>query len=664
MRIELKSLHLENFMNYANKTVDFAEVTRISGGNGLGKSSIMTGYMWLLFNCDYELRDNPNVRREINGQAVNDMDVVVEAVFDIDGKEVTARKVQKRKFSKDGKSYSDDNTYFIYNSPKTLRDYNKYFGADMDMLRLCSNINAALIKKPKELRDFLFSTVTNITDRDVVAKFDDMAPLAELLEKYSLEELIAMNKASKAKVSKELPILEGQIKEKERDCTVDIDLAELELQRNGLKEQIAEVEGQIEDSEKANAEYQKKADEIDSLKRGISDIERQAAEKLRMERAEIQRRIDTANAGFEDSRQKIRMAELDIQREKSAVDRYTQEKLRFKDEWTVEKAKAYVKYEELPELPADALVCPACGQMLPEEMKSAELEKYEERRCKHKEQYEAAKKSFEEDKAVRLADIVSRGNRTVEAIEECQANLETATAALNAAKEESIRCNKAKADAMTELAALSESLDLSDNQEYESMVAELQNKKAALEQTGSGAAYRSQLKLKLSGLSEELSMCEKELAKADVTEAEKRLEELRQQRLDLEQSKADCERILYLCDELDKHKNEMLADGINAQFQCVEWRLWEENKSGGYKSVCVPTIDKKSILDIASNKGNRILGKLDICNSIQKITGITAPVFLDDAESLDANNTGKLLNMMDCQVILLRVTDSKELEVI
>ena len=60
MQIKLKLLHLTNFMTYHDKTFTFGDTTKISGKNGSGKSSIVNGYMWLLFDQDMELHSNPN----------------------------------------------------------------------------------------------------------------------------------------------------------------------------------------------------------------------------------------------------------------------------------------------------------------------------------------------------------------------------------------------------------------------------------------------------------------------------------------------------------------------------------------------------------------------------------------------------------------------------
>lgn len=663
MKIKFKKLILQNFMNYHEMSIDFAEITKIIGKNGKGKSSILTGYTWLLFNCDYELKDNPKVRREIEGVPVSDMDVSVEGIFELDGKEVSVKKVQKRKFGKDGVSYADNNTYFINEVPKTLRDFNDYFDLDMDVFKMCSSINAFLSKKPKEMREFLFGTVDSVTDFDVSEKFEDLAELVPLLQQYELGEIVAMNKASKAKISKELPILEGQIKEKERDCTVDIDTAELELQANYLREQIDDTERQMEDANSAIKEYDKVSTEIIRVKGRIGAIFERANTSLLEERKAVQKRVDEAADGVSRARSQIGLAEHRIGILNNAIKIEESEKVRLQKEWRKQAEQQYPEYVELPILDESSLACPTCGQELPEELREQKISDYEERKSQHLTEYKSGKEYFIDCQKKALEDITSNGNAVHEAIERDKFEIKQLEGQIKQSKEDVLRYNKEKCAAIDELSRLPQAADLSDNQEYETLQLQLSNLEESLRRMDTGADYRKQLKTKLSDLREELSAVEMRIASADITEAEERLEELRKNRMDMEQAKADCEKILFLVDELEKHKNEMLADSINAQFMYVDWKLWETNKSDNYKSVCIPTIDKKSLLDISSNKGNRIIGKLDICNSIQKITGINCPVFLDDAESLDSDNMKKCLEMMDCQMIVLAVSDDAELRV-
>ena len=107
--VKFKSLHLENFKGFKMADVNFGEkATMIIGSNGIGKTTIATGIMWILFGVDYDLVNNPKVRREVDRQPINDVPVVGELVLELNGKEIVARKVQKRSVKES--SYADSNT--------------------------------------------------------------------------------------------------------------------------------------------------------------------------------------------------------------------------------------------------------------------------------------------------------------------------------------------------------------------------------------------------------------------------------------------------------------------------------------------------------------------------------------------------------------------------
>ena len=277
--MEITRIRVENFMNAVDTEVKFSRKTIIKARNGVGKSTIANAYMWLMFGCDMDLHDNPMVRRLENGVPI-DGDVTVTAEFDIDGKAVTAKKVQKRTYKKDGSSYSDDNTYYVNEVPKTLKDFNAYFDCDMKALLICSNIGAFIGKKDKEMREYLFSKVENVTDYDIAATNPALAELVPLLQQYKVEEIEAMNKAGIAKAKKDVPVYDGMIAEKERDVALKkaIPVSDLELARNSLKEQIAKEESLLNDLQAASAEYSNLGNEIMNLKFQLSDLERKANE--------------------------------------------------------------------------------------------------------------------------------------------------------------------------------------------------------------------------------------------------------------------------------------------------------------------------------------------------------------------------------------------------
>lgn len=175
--------------------------------------------------------------------------------------------------------------------------------------------------------------------------------------------------------------------------------------------------------------------------------------------------------------------------------------------------------------------------------------------------------------------------------------------------------------------------------------------------------YRKALKEEEQELREELFGCESKILMANTEAEEKRLEGLKEKRTDMVQQQADAEKVLYLLTELEKAKNEELSDQINQRFKLVQWQLFETAKNGNYKSTCVPMVDGKSILTTISNKGNRILGRVDICQSVQEIAGISVPIWVDDCESLDSENQKKVSNMVNGQLIMLVVNDNTKLKV-
>lgn len=638
-RTVLKKVVLENFMCYAHAELDFYAITKIMAENGKGKSTIATAYMWCLFNCDYELKDNPVVRREVDGKSVDDMDTSVELTLDVDGKEVAMKKVQKRTYSKDGSSYKDDNKYFINDVPKTLKDFNAYLDVDMNVFKMCSNVNAFLNQKPAEMREYLFGLVGDVTDLDIASQKAELAELVPLLNKYTVEELSAMNKATKTKITKDLPILDGQIKEKERDIQLKqaIEVSNLELQKNSLKEQIADCIAKQTDNDKLMAEYDKASADILDLKFKQGDLSRKANEENVKARREIENKISEKKDYLINIANTIQKNNSEISDYQNDIESGARERNRLADVWKK------IKEEKFND---NTAICPTCRRELPAE------------------EIESLRSSFEKTKADRLAKVEKDGLEVKADVD----NARDMIPRLEKCNEENIanqqKLEEEVADLEKQLSELPQEIDVSATEEYKALEQKIAEKEEAMHKANDISAVKAELKSQETALRQQLAECESQIAKSDTAADEQRLEELKQTRIDSEQNKANAEKILDLLDELDKAKNEALTEAVNSHFSLVKWQLFEYAKNGNYKSCCIPTVDGKSILTTMSNKGNRILGRVDICNSIQKISGISAPIILDDSESLDEENQKKVAEMVDSQLIMLIVNDSEKLEIV
>lgn len=638
-RAVLKKVILENFMCYAHAEFDLFSLTKIMARNGVGKSSIVAVINWVLYNCDGDLKDNPNVRREVNGKPVDDMDTYGELTFDVDGKEITMKKVQKRTYSKDGSSYKDDNKYFINDVPKTLKDFNAYLDIDMNVFKMCSNVNAFLNQKPAEMREYLFGLAGDVTDLDIASQKAELAELVPLLDKYTVEELSAMNKATKTKITKDLPILDGQIKEKERDIQLKqaIEVSGLELQRNSIKEQIADCVAKQTDNDKLIAEYDKASSDILNLKFELSDMSRKANEENVKARRNLESQISNLSYVIEDSKKSISNAENVVQFDKDKIAEYQKALDDSRTEWKAEKERVFDE---------NNLICPYCKQEYPEDKK------------------EELRADFKAHKEAELNRITNKGNTAKKMLDEAKGLLDEAEQELTDRKQKLEKHLVDLADLKKQLSELPQEIDVTVTEEYKALERKIAEKEEAMHKANDISTVKAELKSQETALRQQLAECESQIAKSDTAADEQRLEELKQTRIDSEQNKANAEKTLDLLDKLDKAKNEALTEAVNSHFGLVKWQLFEYAKNGNYKSCCIPTVDGKSILTTMSNKGNRILGRVDICNSIQKISGISVPIILDDSESLDEDNQKKVAEMVDSQLIMLIVNDSEKLEIV
>lgn len=634
----VKSLTVVNFMAYAEKTFTFGKLTSLSGMNGVGKSTVVTAYNWLFFNCDYELKDNPPIRREVDGISIDDIDTSVSAVIEIDGKEVVVRKVQKRKYGKDGTSYKDDNVYYINEVAKTLTAYNEYFDIDMNVFKMCSNVNAFLSKKPAEMREYLFTLAESKTDYDIASAHEELAELLPLLGKYTRDEVIALNKKAVSDIKAELPVLKGQISEKERDIQTKnaTDKGELLTKQKEIEDRLKTVADAKAENDKLSSEYQTLSDGILELKFKQNEIERTANDELVGKRDALKQAISDIKSELSNIQNECISMQRTIESLTANVDYKNRIRNAKVEEWQQANNR---KFDE------NSLVCPYCKREYDENKK------------------EEIRADFDTHKAEELKRITDAGMAIKAEIESTTAEIEEYKGKI---EEKSITANNLN----DEIASLRESLnampikaDVSDNDTYKALQGEIEKKETLLKASISMSDVRANLKAEEITLNSQLIDIKSEIAKLDTVADAERLAELERQYTVKEQTQANAEKILKLIKELDKCKNEELSDEINSHFGIVKWKLWELSKGGEYKNVCVPMVNGKSILTTMSNKGNRILGRIDICRSLQNINGFICPIWLDDAESLDVGNRRKLAETVGGQLILLIVNDSEKLTI-
>lgn len=680
MRMILKSLHIENFKGVKDKTYEFGKTTRVSGMNRRGKTTIGSAWYWLMSDKNYELVSNPNIRPD----NVEDCIPTVTADVDVDGKEITLSKMQKRKVGKPDKNgvskVAITNTYEINSVPKTERDFKAYLeelGFKFDKFLICSHPNVftndlSLKKKQDEMRKYLFTMASGKTDLEIAQMDKETADVAKLLESYKFEEIEAMNNASKKKAVEQLDAIPNQIIGLEK-AKVDVDVAEQELAKADLTRRIAECDKKIAGADHSLDELR---DKEMRLQLDISGITQTMNRELSNRRYEI----DADLRGFEDElkhlEQTISLKENQIVGNEKAITDADAERKKIGEKYNAEYVKAFDKAPYLFDeskwvFDENSTVCSLCGQKLPEDKIEQLKADFESRKEKAKadaeEKLKAKRFKFDTDKKVELNRLNTIGTEKKELITELtkkNADLNTEIDALKKQEQDAIA---KKEELSKQLSEIPSEADYTQNEDYVKLKAERDKVLADIEKLESDGADKivTDLKVEKADLQSQLDEVNKIIAQAENNvQIDDKIADMQHKQNEYGQAKADAERILYQLKEVSKRKNELLVEEINQHFGIVRWKLFDFQKNGEYKEVCIPTVlDEEAgiykVFGDTTNTGREIEAKIDICNSFQKFFDMYVPIFLDGAESIN----DEYVPVVDTQLILLTVSEDKKLKV-
>ena len=665
----LKSLHLENFKGAKDKIYKFGKTTRVSGMNRLGKTTIATAWFWLLADKNYELVSNPNIRPDDVEECVP----TVTAVLDVDGKEIAIAKMQKRKVGKpDANGISKvtiTNTYEINSVPKTERDFRadlQELGLSFDNFLVCSHPDVFTRQKQADMRKVLFKLASAKTDVEIAAMSKDTKDVAKLLEAYKYEEIEAMNNASKKKAVEQLDAIPNQIVGLEK-AKVDVDVAEQELAKADLERKISEVDQKIACA--GNAVESLRQEEM-QLQFDMSGIMQTMNRELSNQRNNIEVELFGCTTELDRFKPTISLKEKQIDDNAKAIADADAERKKLGEQYNFEKAKAF---DETPYLfdeskwvfDESTTVCSLCGQTLPaekiEQLKADFETRKEFAKADAARRLADAKNSFIAQKNSNLNEIKAKGFTKKSLIEELTKKNADLNTEIDALKKQERDAIAKKEELSKQLSEVPEEADYSLNEEYVKLNARHDEVLAEIErlQAADDAEIVESLKIEKADLKSRLEEVNKIIAQAaNNVRIDEQIADMQKKQREYEQAKADAEKILHQLKEVSKRKNELLVEEINQHFGIVSWKLFDYQKNGEYKEVCVPMVDGKEF-GVTTNTGREIQAKLDICNSFQRFFDMYVPVFLDGAESL--NN--EYIPAVDTQLILLSVSEDKQLKV-
>lgn len=625
--MRLLTLKIESFKGIQSREIDprGASIT-ICGENGTGKTTIVDAYYWLMTGKDSTLTDNPNVVPIGSTECMP----TVTATFDMDGKTVTIRKVQRYK-NKDGKE-STTNQYIINDVPMTERDFKaklEEYGIDDRFLAL-SHPDYLLNDTSKKGREYirnkiLFPMAQTLTDSEIAEK-NGLQELVGGLKDYSLSEIEAMNKATLKRINDEIGkdnvIANARIDELSKG-KVDADV-------KAAEKQIAEQKQIIENVRK-NHETRKKMLEDDRLRVLELTMDRNAiVSALNDDTAKKKR--DLEDSCLELSQIAIR-ANNEFERIGTEINvkQETVESLEKRNTYLTEKIAT--KKDLATDVPD---VCPTCGQPYPKEMAKQIRENASKENYRLIADYNTEideNKTLIESAKMEIANLYAKRDEVSKKLNDLDAKMKALRKEIDSIVVPDATKDKRYKDISKRIEKIQADIDSYDPHTFDSEEAK---------------AF------------EVIHECEKVIdADKHNKDIDGRIGEIRQEIKQAEVNRANAEKVLYQIDCLNKAKNELLEESVNKHFTLVKWKLFRTLKNGNIEDACIPMIDG---FDIGTaNHGLTVLAKLDIVNGLSKYYGKYYPVFIDNAESLSSCTEDRI--DIDNQVVTMKVTESKELEV-
>lgn len=607
--MKLVQLNLQNFKGIEFGDFRFTNNTIIRGDNATGKTTVFDALCWLLFGKDSLDRADFQIKTLKNGEPVHNVNHMVQAAFDNeDGTGFTLKRIYREKYSNprggEVKLTGHTTDYFINDVPSKEKEYKAFINnmINEDVFKLITNplfFNEQYTWQNR--RKLLLEMCGDVDDASVINSKDELKRLTELLNGRSVDEQRKIIASKKTAINKELDMIPVRI-----DEAVKCKPTPLEAEQK-LKDDIATIETAIKqlDEDKSvivnGLDGAERTAKIREVKRKLADRKSQ----LMNEHTDNERRLE----------HEYKLSLVQLQMAESERDRYKDREYELDSQIKQEEArieKLQAEFDTFNKQQFDDENCPTCGQPYPAE-KRAELEAmFNIQKATNLEEWQ---KLIDSAKALRQNYIEQKEIMQVKAD------------GMSSQIEELSNTKDTKQKAMNEVGEV----DLDNDVQVNDLKAELFM--LELDEDNTSDDQLKRIDSELSELADKRSTLQTELTKYDIIrDVTKRINELEQEQQRLINEKNLVDETAFLLDEFVKAKVEMLEDTINKHFTITTFKMANVLVNGSVEDCCETMVDGVPYRSL--NNAARINAGIDIINALTKFYGVTAPVFIDNAEAV------------------------------
>lgn len=642
--MKLISLTLQNFKGIKGFILDAdGQNSNVFGNNGTGKSTLFDAFTWLLFGKNSRDEKNFGIKTlDANGNVIPRIEHRVSAVIEHNGQKLQLTRTYKERWRKQRGAAEavmvGNTTEYAYGpvgaaTPINASEYARVINnlIDEKIFKLITDplyFNERL--SWQERRQLLMQICGDITDEDIVKSNAELEEVLQLAAGRSIDETKKGVRAAIRETKKKKDEIGPRIDEC-RKGLADINLAAVDDARIDVKM----VPGQIE-------ALRKKKLEESSMDQSVKDRERLAevnAKILELKAA----RHDVYQKTVYDLMEKEIEASRVVAKEQDALDalqakrtamradaeRFTQSINDLRNDFKTVFGKAFTS------TPIET-VCPTCGQALPtdriERAKSAMAEQ---------------EASFNFEKAERLKAINIEGKEKKQKLEETAASLTELEGKIEASTQ---RLEQLK-DVLTAIKEdKATQKEPAPSEEEVRLVQEAMILKSHIEHPVENTE-NAQIDEQIAALKEKLGDAQIIITKADNNNAlNARIGELLKSEHELSEHLIDLEHQLYLCEQFTRTKTDLVSERLAEKIPTVQFIMFRPNVTNeGIEECCETSYHGVPYKDL--NTGARINVGLEIIKALISKYEVTAPIFVDNAESVTE------LNSVPTQLIRLVVSE-------
>lgn len=636
--IKFKRITLVNFKAFRNFSMEFNDdVTNILGRNESGKTTILDAIMWCLFNKDHLYRTTFALKtHDGQGNDIPNLEHFVELLITVDGVERTLKRSLKEKWTKPrGQTetvYSGNyQECFVDGELVSSTNFSVFVGTFIGetVFKCITSPTYFLSLSWQEKRRFLQSLAGDISEEEITggdAKFDG---LISELAKQSLEDYTKHLKFSTRELKKKLDMIPVRIAEQEKALPEKQDWDSAEGKIKELQDYIDKVT----ERQKLSPEQRRRID-IDEKIRKMQKVQEERKSVIEVL---YKGKVEEARNVYEKAQRELESIQKDALPYQNAIiaanSSMTENKaiLLRCDSDTLDVRKKWAEVQSRKFSAPDVHVCPTCGQELPPEQIEKIIQK--------------AKDDFNLKKADDLAalrklagEIKKQKTESENIISSCEITINQSVEVMNSFEARSKELKEVKPypdevyldmlradDAYIDAGKAIEKL----RAEYME-VADIDESKGKTDETDD--------KIDLTKDKEEVKRLTALLAeKLQYEKGRSLIEGIKKENAELAQQLADLERKEDIAVEYSAKADSLLESRINKHFSLVKWKMFRTLVNGSREPYC-ECLFKGTEANDGLNSAGYIMAGVDICNAIAKFYDVSAPIIIDNAESINPEN--------------------------